>query len=363
MDASAPAAGRERRGALLAELTTLRIGGPARRLVHATREEQMIEAAGAADRAGEPLLVIAGGSNLVISDGGFDGTVLRVESRGVTVAEHGDRAYATVAAGEPWDAFVARCVEDGLAGCECLSGIPGSVGAVPIQNVGAYGQQVSETIVSVRVYDRDAGKVVALGREECGFGYRTSRLRHDARHLVLDVTFELGRSGRAQPVRYPELAGALKLADPTARPSLAAVRSAVLTLRSRKGMVVDRGDPDSVSAGSFFINPILSPARFATFERRVTERLGNGTRPPAWPEADGDQIKTSAAWLIEQAGFHRGLRAGRVGLSTKHTLALVNRGGATAVELIALARQIRSGVQDAFGITLAPEPTLVGISL
>lgn len=352
--------GRQRRGVSLAELTTLRIGGPARRLVHAARDEQVIEAVAAADRAGEPLLVIAGGSNLVIADAGFDGTALRVGTRGVTVADHGDRARVTAAAGEPWDELVSRCVREGLAGCECLSGIPGSVGAVPIQNVGAYGQQVSETIVLVRAYDREAGRMVALDRDDCGFGYRTSHLRHSGRYVVLDVTFELARSPLAQPVRYPELARALEL-DPGARPPLAAVRAAVLGLRSRKGMVIDPADPDSVSAGSFFVNPIISSQRFARLERRAAERLGPDARPPAWPEAG--EIKTSAAWLIERAGFHRGFGSGRVGLSSKHTLALVNRGGATAAELIGLARQVRLGVQEAFEVVLEPEPTLVGISL
>ncbi|MGH2889712.1 MAG: UDP-N-acetylmuramate dehydrogenase [Solirubrobacteraceae bacterium] len=352
--------GRERRGVSLAELTTLRIGGPARRLVHTARDEQVIEAVTTADRAGEPLLVIAGGSNLVIADAGFDGTALRIGTRGVTIEDRDDRARLTAAAGEPWDELVSRCVGEGLAGCECLSGIPGSVGAVPIQNVGAYGQQVSETIVSVRAYDRETGRVVALGHDDCGFGYRTSHLRHSARHVVLDVTFELARSPLAQPVRYPELARALEL-DPGAQPPLAAVRAAVLALRSRKGMVLDPGDPDSVSAGSFFVNPILSSQRFARLERRAAERLGPDARPPAWPEAGG--IKTSAAWLIERAGFDRGFGVGRVGLSSKHTLALVNRGGATAEELIGLARQVRLGVQEAFEVALEPEPTLVGISL
>ncbi len=330
-------------------------------MVEATLDAQLVETVTAVDAAREPLLVLAGGSNLVIADAGFDGTVLHVRTRGIAGVADRQRVRLRVAAGEPWDEFVSQAVAEGLAGAECLSGIPGSTGATPIQNVGAYGQQVSDTIVSVRAYDRVARRIVDLARDDCQFAYRSSRFRHSSRYLVLEVTFELERSPRAAPIRYAELARALGVA-PGARPPLAAVREAVLELRRRKGMVLDPGDPDSVSAGSFFLNPILSAGAFAALERLVTERLGGGVRPPAWPQRNG-AVKTSAAWLIEQAGFHRGRSKGRAGISSKHTLALVNRGGASTAELIALAREIRDRVREVFGVELCPEPILVGVAL
>jgi len=352
---------RERVDIPLAELTTLGLGGPARRLIEAQSEEEVLEAVAAVDAAGEPLLVIAGGSNLVIADAGFDGIVLRILTRGAAVKGGGDRVELVAAAGEPWDDLLSRCVADGLAGIECLAGIPGFVGATPIQNVGAYGQQVADTIVSVRAYDRKARAVVELTGAQCAFAYRTSRLRRCARYVVLRVSFGLERSAVGRPVRYAQLARALgiELGD---RPPLLAVHGAVLALRRRKGMVIDPCDPDSRSAGSFFLNPVLSPEEFLAFERRVTRRLGDQVRPPVWPEADG-RIKTSAAWLIERAGFHRGYGKGRVGISSKHTLALVNRGGASTAELLSLARELRGGVLEAFGLGLEPEPTLVGAAL
>ncbi|HET9102563.1 MAG TPA: UDP-N-acetylmuramate dehydrogenase [Solirubrobacteraceae bacterium] len=350
-----------RRGVPLAGLTTIGLGGPATRLIEATADDQIIEAVAGADAAGEPLLLIAGGSNLVVADAGFDGTVIRILSRGVAAREVGGRVRMTVAAGEPWDELVQGSAHDGLAGIECLAGIPGSTGATPIQNVGAYGQQVASTVVAVRAYDRRAGCVVQLAAADCGFGYRTSRFRSDARFVVLEVTYELERSVRARPLRYPELARALGV-GPGERPPLAEVREAVLALRATKGMVLSAHDPDSVSAGSFFLNPILPADAFAALERRVKDRLGEAVSPPAWPERDG-ATKTSAAWLIERAGFPRGYGEGRVGISTKHTLALVNRGGASTAELLALAREIRRGVSDAFAVTLEPEPTLIGVTL
>jgi UDP-N-acetylmuramate dehydrogenase len=271
----------ERLGAPLAELTTQRLGGPARRLVEGALDAQVMETVAAADAAGEPVLVITSGSNLVIADAGFDGAVLHIRTRGMAAVADGQRVRLQVAAGEPWDEVVLRAVTDGLAGVECLSGIPGSTGATPIQNVGAYGQQVSDTIVSVRAYDRAARQVIDLASGDCQFVYRSSRFRHIARYVVLGVTFELERSRLAAPIRYPELSRALGVA-PGARPPLAAVREAVLELRRRRGMVLDPGDPDSVSAGSFFLNPILSAAEFAARERRVTQ-LGGDPRPPAWP--------------------------------------------------------------------------------
>jgi UDP-N-acetylmuramate dehydrogenase len=298
----------------------------------------------------EPLLVLAGGSNVVVADSGFPGTVVRVLTRGV---RH-DGEHLEVQAGEPWDAVVADCVERGLAGFECLSGIPGSTGATPIQNVGAYGQEVAETVESVRVLDRASGQITELPAAECGFRYRTSIFKHRDRHVVLAVTFRLRESPVSGPLRYAELARALGVPVGGTAP-LGEVREAVLALRRGKGMVIDPDDPDSVSAGSFFTNPILEPDAFA----RLRARSGEAVDPPAFPEPDG-RIKTSAAWLIERAGFGKGYGRGRVGISTKHTLALVNRGGATTAELMALAREIADGVHARFGVSLAPEPVLVG---
>jgi UDP-N-acetylmuramate dehydrogenase len=337
----------ERLSVPLAPLTTLALGGPARRLVEARTEAEVVEAVMG---AGEPVLVLAGGSNVVIADDGFPGTVVHVLTRGV----EREGATITVQAGEPWDGLVAACVEDGLAGFECLSGIPGSTGATPIQNVGAYGQEVAETVRSVRVLDRATGEVRAMTAAECGFEYRRSTFKHDDRRTVLAVTFALREERRSGPLRYAELARALGVPVGGSAP-LRDVREAVLALRRGKGMVIDPADPDSVSAGSFFTNPILEPGAFAA----LAERVGPGARPPAFPEPDG-RIKTSAAWLIERAGFRRGHGDGRVGISGKHTLAIVNRGGASTAELLAFAREIADGVQAAFGIALVPEPVLVG---
>ena len=330
----------------LAPLTTLRLGGPAAALVEATTESQLLAALAEHPDA----LLLAGGSNVVIADAGVDRTVVLVRTRGV----ERDGVRLTVAAGEDWDALVERCVADGLAGFECLSGIPGSVGATPIQNVGAYGQEVAETIVSVRVRERAGGAISELAPAECGFGYRTSAFKRDpGRFVVLAVTFELHADPDGGRVRYAELARKLGI-DPGASAPLADVRRAVLALRRGKGMVIDPADPDSVSAGSFFTNPILDPADY----ERLLARAGD-LEPPAWPEADG-RVKTSAAWLIEQAGFERGHGDGAVGISTKHTLALVNRGSGTTAELVALAREIAGVVADRFGVMLQPEPVFVG---
>jgi UDP-N-acetylmuramate dehydrogenase len=342
----------ERDDTPLSELTTLRLGGPARRLIEAATEDDVIEAVSAADG---PAIVISGGSNLVFSDDGFDGTVIRVATRGIALERKGEQIQVEVAAGEPWDDVVARTVEEGLAGVECLSGIPGSTGATPIQNVGAYGEEVSATVSAVRAYDRERSAVVELAPEDCGFSYRSSAFKRSDRHVVLGVTFVLEPSRSAVPIRYAELARSLdvEIGD---RPPIGEVRTAVLALRRSKGMVIDPDDPDSVSAGSFFMNPILTAEQFDALAARSPDR------PPSWPEPDG-RLKTSAAWLIEQAGFHRGYGEGRVGVSHKHTLALVNRGGATTAELLALARELRDGVRDRFGVELQPEPTLVGVSL
>jgi UDP-N-acetylmuramate dehydrogenase len=340
------------------ELTTLRLGGAARRLIDASTEDDAVEAAASAD---DSLFVMSGGSNLVVADDGVGGTVVRINNRGVSFSRDGDPVHVEVAAGEPWDEVVACCVSEGLAGLECLSGIPGSTGATPIQNVGAYGQEVSTMISWVRAYDRQRGQVVGLAPEQCGFAYRTSAFKRSDRHVVLSVAFVLERSKTARPVQYAELARALDV-ELGARAPLSEVREAVLELRRRKGMVINPDDPDSVSAGSFFVNPILSREEFAALDRKVIERVGPEATPPRWPEAEG-RVKTSAAWLIEQAGFYRGYGDGRVGVSNKHTLALVNRGGGTTEELLSLARELRNGVREQFGVTLLPEPTLVGVEL
>jgi UDP-N-acetylmuramate dehydrogenase len=341
-------------GVPLAPLTTLRLGGPAARVVEAHTNEDLVAAIRACDEAGEPVLVLAGGSNVVIADEGFAGTVVRVMTHGV----ERDGTALTVAAGEPWDDVVAATVDDGLAGIECLSGIPGSTGATPIQNVGAYGQDVAQTVTRVRVYDRGAhaaqgggsdAVVEDLPAEALGFAYRTSALRYQDRRVVLEVTFELTNSDLSGPLRYAELARAVG-AD---RAPLHDVRAAVLELRRGKGMVLDPNDPDSVSAGSFFTNPILEADEFAALVQRA------GTEPPRFPEPHG-RVKTSAAWLIERAGFHKGDTRGAVGISTKHSLALINRGGATTAELVAFAREIAAGVRERFGVDLHPEPIFVG---
>jgi UDP-N-acetylmuramate dehydrogenase len=339
-------------GPALADYTTLQLGGPAGRLLEAGTESAIVDAVRAIDAAGEPLLILAGGSNLVVADAGFPGTVLRIATRGIAV--DGDRLV--VAAGEPWDPFVARCVAEGRAGVECLSGIPGSVGATPIQNVGAYGQEVAETIVSVRAYDRALARVEDIPAADCGFSYRSSAFkRTPGRWVVLAVTYALPRQERSRAIRYAELARALGVAEGETAP-LADVREAVLALRRRKGMVLDPGDPDTVSAGSFFTNPVLDFDAFAALE----ERVDGDARLPRFPQPDGT-VKTSAAWLIERAGFTRGYGdPGTVAISGKHTLALTNRGGGTTAQLVALAREIAGGVRDRFGVELVPEPVFVG---
>jgi UDP-N-acetylmuramate dehydrogenase len=308
--------------------------------------------------------------------------VVRVATGGVShrIAGHGagqGPVELTVAAGEDWDAVVAGCVGEGLAGTECLSGIPGRAGATPIQNVGAYGQEVAERIISVRVYDRARRAVTDLAGADCGFGYRTSAFKRSlqtmpaavtGRFVVLSVRFLLDRDHLSAPVRYPELARALGVPE-GGRATLAAVRSAVLGLRRGKGMVLDPGDPDTRSVGSFFLNPVLDSGQFAAVERAARAVAGPGTRVPRYPAGDG-QVKVSAAWLIEQAGFRKGYPAegavtGPAGarISSKHTLALVNPGEATTASLLALAREIREGVRAAFGVELASEPVLVGTGL
>ena len=346
----------------LAGYTTLRLGGPARRFVEATTEDELVAAVRRADEAGEPVLILGGGSNLVVADAGFPGTVIHISTRGAeSVPDEQGRVRVRVQAGEEWDPFVARCVEDGLAGVECLAGIPGRVGATPIQNVGAYGQDVSETIIEVQVYDRQARKVVTLGREDCRFTYRHSVFKGSDRYVVLDVTYELSQSEESQPIAYAELARRLGV-EPGARVPLKEARDAVLELRRGKGMVLDPADPDTRSAGSFFTNPILDAAQLADLERRVAERLGPDATFPRYPESDG-RTKTSAAWLIDKAGFAKGQALGPMRISGKHTLALTNPGGGSTEDLLALARHVRDGVREAFGVELVNEPVFVGVTL
>ncbi|HET8663777.1 MAG TPA: UDP-N-acetylmuramate dehydrogenase [Nocardioides sp.] len=339
---------------LLADHTTLRLGGPARSWVRAETEQDLVDAVRTCDEAGEPVLVLAGGSNVVVADEGFDGTVVEVATRGITADHEGDDptcggVVVTVAAGESWEPFVEHAVGQHWVGVEALSGIPGSVGATPIQNVGAYGQEIAQTLVSVRVWDRMLRGVRTFAAADCRFGYRTSRFKAaPGRHVVLDVTFQFRQGDLGAAVTYAELAASLGV-EPGARAPMADVRRAVLELRRRKGMVLDPADHDTWSAGSFFTNPVVEPSR-----------LPEGA--PSWPQPDGD-VKTSAAWLIERAGFGKGYGEGAARLSSKHTLALTNRGGATTAELIALAREIRDGVEQRFGIRLVNEPVLVGVEL
>jgi UDP-N-acetylmuramate dehydrogenase len=337
----------------LAELTTLRLGGPAPAVIEAATEETLVDAVRIADEGGDPLLIVAGGSNLVVADEGVQGTVIRVLTQGVVVdLDSCSGAMVTVQAGETWDAIVARAVDEEWAGVEALSGIPGSVGATPIQNVGAYGQEVSQTIASVRVYDRFDRAIRTMATADCGFTYRSSRFKAEPnRFVILTVTFQLPLGDLGAPIAYAELARTLGV-EIGGRAPAARVREAVLDLRRGKGMVLDADDHDTWSVGSFFTNPILPAEEAETLPADA----------PRFVLPDGS-VKTSAAWLIEKAGFSRGHGSGRVSLSTKHTLALTNRGGATTAELLALAREVRDGVRSAFGVTLVPEPVLVGCDL
>ncbi|MEW2405682.1 UDP-N-acetylmuramate dehydrogenase [Streptomyces griseoviridis] len=343
----------------LAPLTTFRLGGPADRLVTATSDDEVIAAVREADDSGTPLLLIGGGSNLVVGDKGFAGTALVVATRGFTL----DGTLLELAAGEVWSDAVARTVEAGLAGVECLAGIPGSAGATPIQNVGAYGQEVSSTITEVVAYDRTTRERVTLTNEQCAFSYRHSRFKADPeRYVVLRVRYRLeDAGGLSAPLKYAETARALGV-EPGDRVPLDAARDTVLKLRAGKGMVLDPEDHDTWSAGSFFTNPILTDTAFAAFHARVRERLGDGVLPPAYPAGEG-HTKTSAAWLIDKAGFTKGYGTGPARISTKHTLALTNRGAATTEDLLALAREVVAGVHEVFGVTLVNEPVTVGVSL
>ncbi len=338
----------------LAPLTTLRVGPVARRVITCADTGQIVAALRRLDReqAG-PVLVLAGGSNMVIADDLTGLTVVRLASGGIEIAGGMLRADA----GANWDDVVRRAITAGLGGLECLSGIPGSAGATPVQNVGAYGAEVADTITRVLVLDRGSGDVDWVSPAELRFGYRTSVLKHSAATVVLQVEFALDPAGRSAPLRYGELTETLGAAD-GGRADSAAVRAAVLALRARKGMVLDDADHDTWSVGSFFTNPVVEPD---VYQRLVAEA---GVPVPHWPAPGG--VKLAAGWLVERAGFGKGYpndENARVRLSTKHALALTNRGGATTADLLGLARTVRDGVRAAFGVTLQPEPVLVGCAL
>lgn len=335
----------------LAPLTTIHIGGPARFFFRATTVDEIREALAWARERDVDVFVLGGGSNLLISDEGFDGLVLHTELRGITVESEDEYAMVKVAAGEPWDSFVAFTVDRGYAGVECLSGIPGSTGATPIQNVGAYGQEVSETIARVEVLDRTLDRVVTLTNRDCRFGYRSSLFKNveRERYIVVAVTFRL-KIGGCATIRYPELQ---KYVDDrgVSVGDLRGVREAVIAIRKRKGMVIDADDPDTRSDGSFFMNPVLSQEEYEAFARIAPEA-------PHYPA--GTDVKLSAAWLIEHAGFTKGHVHGNVGLSSKHTLAVINRGGGTSREVVELVREIQRSVRERFGVELHPEPNFIG---
>ena len=356
---------REEHDVPLSTLTTMRVGGPAARLVTVETIDELVDAVREVDDADEPLLVLSGGSNLVVSDDGFEGTVVHVATSGITPesADQCGGAMVRVAAGEVWDDVVARAVSESWAGVEALSGIPGRTGATPIQNVGAYGQDISQTVAQVRTWDREEQSVRTFANADCAFTYRHSRFKGNARYVVLDVLFQFEVADLSRPVAYAALAKGLDVQLGTRVP-LGDARDAVLEQRRARGMVLDDADPDTWSCGSFFTNPILSRQQFDDLVERVGERLGwEGPTPPRFPESDG-RLKTSAAWLIEHAGFGKGFGLpAPAALSTKHTLAVTNRGGATAGDVVALARQVRDGVQDAFGVTLVNEPVLLGLGL
>jgi len=332
----------------LSPWTTFGVGGPARYFLNAASEQDVVDGLDFAKSRHLPVFVLGGGSNLLVADSGFPGLVLRVGIKGQLW--QGDELCA--AAGEDWDGLVAACVERGLAGVECLSGIPGLAGGTPVQNVGAYGQEISGVLESVRVLDRSSEKIIELSKDECGFGYRTSifNTSHKNRYLVLSITYRLRKDVPAT-VKYPDLMR--RFEGRPAPPALSEVRTAVREVRASKGMLIVDGDPDSHSAGSFFKNPILTETEFQRIQSGVSVPV------PRYP-AGAERVKTSAAWLIEKAGFTKGTSSGRAAISSKHTLALVNRGGASAAEILALGREIRRRVEELFGVRLIAEPVFLG---
>lgn len=337
----------------LAQYTSLRVGGPAQKFIHATTEQELIEAVKKSDKSGEPVLIIGGGSNVLIGDQGFNGTVIRVETKGNSYQfDACSGGMITVNSGENWDEFVQWIISKGFADVETLSGIPGTVGGAPIQNIGAYGHEVCEVIARVRTWDRKINAVKTFTNQDCEFGYRTSRFKREKdRYVVLDVTFQLRKGEMSLPIKYQELANYLgvQLGD---RVLVEDVRRAVLALRAAKGMVLSESDPDSWSAGSFFVNPILSA--------ELAAKLPSDA--PRWQQADG-RVKTSAAWLMEKSGVRKGEEHEGARVSTKHVLALVNSGNAKASDIAELAKSARAQVKKVFGITLEPEVHFVGLSL
>jgi UDP-N-acetylmuramate dehydrogenase len=334
----------------LADYTSLGVGGPARTFIHAKSEEELISAIESADASGEPLLIIGGGSNILIGDNGFEGTVIRVETTGNSYEiDACSGGTLQVASGVPWDEFVAFTLEKGLANLECLSGIPGTVGGSPIQNIGAYGHEVSEVIARVRTYDRTEKAIKTFTAAECGFSYRSSIFKEsNNRFVILDVTFQLRKGEESLPIAYPELATELGVRVGERAPVLK-VREAVLTLRGKKGMLEGLGIH---SAGSFFTNPIVS--------RSIAEKLP--VAAPQWPQEDG-RVKLSAAWLMEHAGVAKGETLGGAAISAHHVLALTNADHATAADIVELARFAQAKVKSAFGITLEPEVQFIGVKL
>jgi len=345
----------------LAPLSTLGVGGPARFYARAGDREAVEAAAAWAETRGLPLFVLGGGSNVVVADEGHPGLVLHVVPEGIETRRADGMVHVRAGAGVSWDDLVATAAANGWAGIECLSGIPGRVGATPIQNVGAYGQDVSETITSVETFDVVARTPVTLSNEECGFGYRSSRFKGPDRdrYIILAVEYRLAPGG-APAMRYPDVQRHLAERG-MAAPTLVQVRQAVIEIRRRKSMVLDPADPNARSVGSFFMNPVVSKETCAAVQDRAARAGAPGAgEMPQWPGPAG--VKLSAAWLIERAGFRRGYRKGNAAISDNHTLALVNRGGATAREVIGLALEIRDGVRTAFGVSLVPEPVFVNVS-
>ena len=336
----------------LSSFTTLRVGGPARKIIHAHSEAELIEFVKAADSAKEPILILGGGSNLLISDAGFAGTVIRVESKGNALDYDAcSGGMIEVSAGEDWDKFVEISIEKGFADLESLSGIPGTVGGAPIQNIGAYGHEISETIARVKTYDRSKGKVKTFTNTECKFSYRNSIFKEQpGRYVILTVTFQLRKGAQSLPITYAELAKQLSV-NIGDQVEVAKVREAVLKLRASKGMLINL-ENEIYSAGSFFVNPILS--------KSAADQLPADA--PRWPQNDG-KVKTSAAWLMEHSGVIKGEKLAGAQISDKHVLALTNSGGATAEDIVELAKRARKKVYEKFGIKLEAEVQLVGVNL
>jgi UDP-N-acetylmuramate dehydrogenase len=341
----------------LAPFTTLGIGGPARFFAEVTDVDTLTGGVDWSRRLGLPLFVMAGGSNIVVADEGFPGLVLRIAILGIEATVAGEEVLLSAGAGEEWDSLVEMCAANNWAGFECLSGIPGRVGATPIQNVGAYGQEIAESFVSLAALDLDSGAMVALSRDECEFGYRASRFRarDRGRFIITNVTYRLTVDGEPS-LRYAELRRFLE-EQGFHKPGLVDVRHAVLAIRRRKAMVIDPADPDSRSVGSFFMNPVVSQQEFAMIEERALTVTSELMPSFATPE---QKVKLSAAWLIERAGFKPGYVHDGVGISSKHSLAIINRGGGTASGVLELAERIKTRVQDLYGVSLAPEPIFVG---